>query len=153
MREDSLPTTYKAGEIRSRSMPHAKPFFIAVFFSALTYFGVVAAITSLVVFILHPQRLEVVCFVISLGFSALAWLIAFFKRRSAYCPLCKGTPLINTGAFTHAKAYRLPPLNHGTTATLSIIFTQRFRCMYCGSRYDMLKKPSYLGTTPENMEG
>ena len=56
-------------------------------------------------------------------FSAIMWLIAFFKRRAAYCPLCKGTPLINSGALPHSRARRLFPLNHGVTATLSIIAT------------------------------
>jgi hypothetical protein len=73
----------------------------------------------------------------------LLWIIAFFKRRAAHCPLCKGTPLLNSGARPHAKARRFYPFNHGMTATLSIIATQRFCCMYCGSDFDLLKTPSH----------
>ena len=77
-----------------------------------------------------------------MGFSALMWLVAYFKRRSAHCPLCKGTPLLNTGARTHMRARRLFPFSHGVTATFSILAVQRFRCMYCGSDYDLLKPRS-----------
>ena len=64
------------------------------------------------------------------------------SRRSARCPLCKGTPYLNTGALTHRNATRLFPLNHGTSALLSSLITQRFRCMYCGTRFDLLKRRS-----------
>ena len=64
------------------------------------------------------------------------------RRRSARCPLCKGSPLYDSGAVKHAKAHRMRPLNHGATAVLSILFLNRFRCMYCGTPYDMLKAPS-----------
>lgn len=77
-------------------------------------------------------------------FTIVTWLIASFKRRSALCPLCRGTPLINSGALAHSKAVRFPPLNHGVSAIISIIATQRFCCMYCGSSFDMLKTPSHL---------
>jgi len=74
--------------------------------------------------------------------AGLSWVLCFLKRRSARCPLCKGTPFLDTGALTHRKASRLFPLNHGTSAVLSTLFTQRFRCMYCGTRYDLLKRHS-----------
>ena len=130
-------------------MPHVKPFAVAVTWAAMNYFCIIALITSLVIFCMFPTRAAMQVFVISLLGSSATWLIAFLKRRKAHCPLCKGTPLFNTGAFTHHKAFRLFPFNHGVTAIFSIIFTQRFRCMYCGSRYDMLKKPSYILPGPE----
>ena len=143
MWEKSSSIKYKEGELRSRSMPHVRPFAVAVAWAAINYFCILAAVTSLVIFFIVPTRSAMQVFVISLVASSATWLIAFLKRRKAHCPLCKGTPLFNTGAFTHQKAFRLFPFNHGLTAIFSIIFTQRFRCMYCGSRYDMLKKPSY----------
>jgi hypothetical protein len=76
-------------------------------------------------------------------FSALTWLIAFFKRRGAFCPLCKGTPLINSGARAHIQARRIPPFNYGVSAILSIIANQKFSCMYCGSYFDLLKPPTH----------
>lgn len=130
--------------LRARSLPSARPFRIAVFFSSLHLLGLIVMLTGLVCFILEPSRGASRILLGGMAFSALFWLIAFFKRRSALCPLCKGTPLANSGAHTHIRARRLRPFNHGFTATLSILATQRFRCMYCGSDFDLLKPPTRL---------
>jgi hypothetical protein len=103
------------------------------------YLGIIASITTLVVFFIQPSPLATKVFMICIAFSALSWLIAFCKRRQTHCPLCKGTPLINSGALPHQKAVRWFPLNHGVTATFSIILFQKFRCMFCGTLFDMLK--------------
>ncbi len=136
--------SHRARVPRARSLPSARPFRVAVFFTTIHYLGIVATITALVAFFLEPTQAASRIFIGGMLFSAVTWLIAFFKRRGTYCPLCKGTPLINTGARTHARAQRLLPFNHGVTATLSIIAMQKFRCMYCGSDYDLLKPSSRL---------
>ncbi len=130
--------------LRARSLPSSRPFNVAVFFAALHYLGLITAVTSLVLFFREPSQLAMKVMLCGLMFSIIWWVIAFFKRRAAYCPLCKGTPLINSGALPHSRAWRLFPLNHGVTATLSVIACQRFRCMYCGSDFDLLKTPSHL---------
>jgi len=134
----------KARVPRARSLPSAKPFRVAVVFTSIHYLGLVASVTALVCFFLEPSQAASRILVGGIVFSAITWLIAFFKRRSTFCPLCKGTPLLNTGARTHVRARRLFPLNHGTTATLSIMCCQKFRCMYCGSDYDLLKPRTRL---------
>ena len=108
------------------------------------YFGIISTATAFVCCLMEPSPLASQFVVGGMIFSALSWLIAFFKRRAAHCPLCKGTPLVNSGALTHAKAVRIFPFNHGVTAIFSIIASQKFRCMYCGSDYDLLKPPSHL---------
>lgn len=108
------------------------------------YLGLVTTVTSFVCYLMAPSELASRFIVGGLIFSATSWLLTFFKRRAAHCPLCKGTPLVNSGAHTHTKAVRILPFNHGITAVLSIIATQKFRCMYCGSDYDLLKPPSHL---------
>jgi hypothetical protein len=128
--------------IRSRSVHDRRPFNIAVLLTLLHYLCVVALITSAVIFTLHPVMDSVPPLIASVLASAFSWLMAYLKRRSARCPLCKGSPLLDTGASKHPKAYRLKPLNHGSTAVLGILFLHRFRCMYCGTPYDLLKKPS-----------
>jgi hypothetical protein len=117
---------------------------VAVFFSAMHFLGLIATVTAVVLFFKTPNPIAVKVILGGIGFSLVMWILAFFKRRDAHCPLCKGTPLINSGALPHSKARRLYPLNHGMTATLSIIATQRFCCMYCGSDFDLLKTPSHL---------
>lgn len=135
---------------RARSLPSSKPFNVAVFFSALHYLTLLALITSLVMFIDSPGILDTQLVVGSLIGAGFTWFIAFAKRRCAFCPLCKGTPLINSGARVHSRAKRLYPLNHGVSASISIIANQKFSCMYCGSEFDLLKTPSHLRDKQES---
>lgn len=135
---------------RARSLPSARPFRVAVFFSALQYLGLIVIVTALACFIAGTSRGASRILLGGMAFSAISWFIAFFKRRATHCPLCKGTPLMNSGARTHLRAFRVFPFSHGITATLSILATQRFRCMYCGSDFDLLKPPTrLLHGTPE----
>jgi len=137
-----LEKRYKVGEPHRRSLQHRSTFVFAVIWSSIHYLFLLATVTAFVAFILNPTPLATQVIVACVILSGLTWWIAFFRRRAAHCPLCKGTPLINSGALTHQKAVRLRPLNHGVTAILSIIATQNFRCMYCGSPFDMLKIPT-----------
>ena len=140
-RHAKAPTTAR---VRARSLPSSIPFDIAVFFSKLHFLGLVMVATAIWLFLQEQNPLTVGLMLSGVVFSVITWIIAFFKRRSAQCPLCKGTPLINSGARAHSKARRIFPFNHGVSATLSIIATQRFCCMYCGSDFDLLKIPSHL---------
>lgn len=128
---------------RLRSVPDRQPYIRAVFFSAIHYMGILATATTLALFIMEPSHLATRVMVVCLGFTAVSWLIAYFKRRTTHCPLCKGTPLLDAGAIPHKNAVRYFPLNYGVSATLSIIAAQKFRCMYCGTGFDILKPPSH----------
>lgn len=127
---------------RARSLHDKRPYHVAVFLSVIHYLCVVAFLTCVVILVLNPVEGSVRILVTSLVACIVTWLIAYIKRRSVRCPLCKGSPLCEGGAAKHSKAYRLPPLNHANTAIFGILFLQRFRCMYCGTPYDMLKKSS-----------
>jgi hypothetical protein len=124
---------------RARAVPYARPFKVAVFFSALHFLGLIATFTAMASALVRPNPLAPRVVIAGLVFSGVTWLIAYFKRRSTQCPLCKGTPLINSGALPHARAKRIGPFNHGVSAILTILATHRFRCMYCGSDFDLLK--------------
>jgi hypothetical protein len=139
----------KSRVLRARSLPSSRPFNVAVFFWALHFLALITTLTVLMKLLMAPNP-EILKVTLScIGFCIVMWIIAFFKRRNAYCPLCKGTPLINSGALPHSQAKRFYPLNQGVTATLSIIATQRFCCMYCGSDFDLLKTPSHLRRTKD----
>lgn len=129
--------------LQARSLRSKRQFYVTVSFSALHFLGLILTITALIFFVLKPSPLGRNFILGGIGFSVVTWLIAFFKRRDAHCPLCKGTPLINSGARPHTRAKLIPPFNHGVSATISIITTQTFRCMYCGSDFDLLKPPSH----------
>jgi hypothetical protein len=132
---------------RDRSLPSSRPFNIAAFFSALFFLGLISTIPAMVLFLKQPNPLSLKFMFGGLGITMILWMVAFFKRRAALCPLCRGTPLINSGALPHSSAVRRFPLNHGMTATLSIITSQRFCCMYCGSGFDLLKPSAHLRGT------
>jgi hypothetical protein len=133
---------------RARSVRSARPFRMAVFYWSLAWLGMGLSLTVLAVAIATPDPLMPQLLIGALAFGGLMWLIAFFKRRAACCPLCKGTPLLNSGAMPHQRARRLPPFNHGVSAMLSIMVRQRFHCMYCASEYDLLK-PRMRHSYPE----
>jgi len=126
----------------ARSLPSSRPFYIAAVLSLVHYLSVIMAVASLVYCIKEPSAHASRIFIGAMVFSILTWIIAFFKRRSTLCPLCKGTPLIDAGALPHLRATKCYPFNHGVSATLSIIATQRFRCMYCAADFDLLKPSS-----------
>ncbi len=128
---------------RARSLHTHRPFNVAVFCSVIHYFGLVTTLTTLVFLIINPRELGLILVLVGVVFSLVTWIIAYYRRKLAFCPLCKGTPLLNSGAYPHASARRIYPFNHGVTAVLSIIVIQKFRCMDCGSDFDMLKIPHY----------
>jgi hypothetical protein len=134
---------------RARAVPSTLPFRVAVFYAAVHYLGLIALATALVCVLLRPSLLAAQLVVAGVVFGFVSWLIAYFKRRAVRCPLCKGTPLVNSGALPHVRARRIRPFNHGVSAVLSILVTQRFRCMYCGSDYDLLKPRQRLAQGAE----
>jgi hypothetical protein len=130
-----------------RSMTYSGKFYVAIFWTLLHLFCIVATLSALALFLFNhktnPSPFYLYSFLGGLLLTFITLAISFFKRRAASCPLCRGTPLLNSGALAHKKSYRLPPFNHGFTALLSIVFTQRMSCMYCGTKYDLLKTSSH----------
>jgi len=144
-----VPAAEKSSWARARSLPVRSSFVWSTIWTALFFLGVFALLTCLVLFFSSPGRLTIKFLLGSLAFTIAAWTCSFIKRRETFCPLCRGTPLINSGARAHERAVRIPPLNHGITATVSILASQRFCCMYCGTTYDLLKPRRKRGNAGE----
>jgi hypothetical protein len=125
---------------RRRSLPFAHHFQFAVALSAIHYLCLVTMVTTGIMLILYPDQRASKLLIATTAATIGTWFLALLKRRTTLCPLCKGTPLIESGARLHERAKRLPPFTHGTTSILSVLFLQRFRCMYCGTDYDLLKE-------------
>lgn len=125
--------------VRLRSVPFRSPYVWAAFFSLVNYCGALAILTTLPLFLINPNGHIVRVLIGCVIFFFVSAIVSILKRRQVLCPLCKGTPLMSTRAHTHSKAFRLFPLDHGNSAVLSVLFTQTFRCMYCGARFDLLK--------------
>lgn len=129
-------------EQRARSVPYKRAFVVAVITTLLFYLGIIALTTCVVIFFTAPAELKQgagYTFALIMPAAAFFWVISYFKRRKATCPLCKCTPFLDNLAHKHQKSFRLRPLNYGTTAILNTVFTQRWRCMYCGTPFDLLK--------------
>lgn len=126
---------------KARSLRTRRPILIAVALAAIHYLALATALTAAVLFAIDPSMDTAKVLIATVAFAIATWIAAWFRRKAALCPLCKGTPLLNTGAMPHALAYRFPPFNHGVTAILTTLFSLHFRCMYCGSHYDLLRSP------------
>lgn len=138
---DSIPKS----TLRYRSIPYRAPFYMAVVWTLVHWCSIAATITLFVLFLIHHQSGHGGPYKRPMIFAAattvLTLIISHYKRRAARCPLCIGTPLINTGARTHKRSIKFGPLSESATSVMSIALTQQFRCMYCGTRYDLLKTP------------
>lgn len=135
-------------EQRSRSVPYKKPYVVAVLATLFFYLSLICFLTSAITFLLAPAELKrgaAYTLAAMLPVCAFFWTVAYFKRRKATCPLCKCTPFLDNLAHKHQKSFRVKPLNYGTTAVLNVVFTQRWRCMYCGTPFDLLKSKRDAG--------
>ena len=127
-------------DTRARSVPFKRPFIRAMLGAALFYLLLLGAAVSLYAFLTHrSSQGGILLAALTLG-AGLTWLVSLYLRRKASCPLCKGTPYLDNRAHYHTKAVRIFPFNHGTTNLLRSIVRQRFRCQFCGSPFDLLKK-------------
>jgi hypothetical protein len=133
----------KSRILRERSMPPNRGFRMAALLSLLHYFTLLGAILTGIAVYWMRGRISEMWIGVAVGFVLVTWFIAYLKRRSAICPLCRGMPLVDSQARVNVRAQRFLGFNHGVTAILSILATQTFRCMYCGSKFDLLKRPSY----------
>jgi hypothetical protein len=135
--------TLKKHSHGARSLPFKQAYVATIVVGFLHYMAIIAAAT-LGFIMVRTQNGDVGWWLLlSIAAIGLTWLIGYATRRSAKCPLCKGTPLLDTRASKHQKAVRIRPFNYGTTAMLHLTFSYRFRCMYCGTPFDLLRKPGH----------
>lgn len=138
--------------VRLRSVPYRSPYIWAEIFALFNYCGAVALLTSLPLFFLNPNPSSVRIVVGCVIFYGISGIVSFLKRRHVLCPLCKGTPLVSSRALVHSKATRIFPLDYGTSATLILLFSQTFRCMFCGARFDLMKPRQDLKALKEHRQ-
>lgn len=125
-----------------RSLFHKRAFVSASVLALLQYLSLIAAITLGFILTQARETPVTISFISAIGVFVLSWIIGYFHRSSAKCPLCKGTPLLDSAAVKHKNAFKVRPLNYGTTAQVSLLMSHRFRCMYCGTGFDLLRKSS-----------
>lgn len=120
-------------------MPHRSPFIWAQILAVVNFACGVAVLTSIPILLLYPSQKNIKVLVACMASYMLTAMVSFLKRRKVLCPLCKGTPLVSSQAEIHPRASRIFPLDYGTSTLLTLIASQTFRCMYCASRFDLLK--------------
>ena len=126
-------------EQRARSLPNKRAYWSSISLAILFYIIIACIIAAGIGFGINSNAKNSYI-LIGLAFSAIpVWVIGYLARKKAICPLCKGTLLLDSRASKHQKAFRLFPLNYGTTNIMRAIVTRRMRCHFCGSPYDMLK--------------
>ncbi|MDQ8191183.1 hypothetical protein [Roseibacillus persicicus] len=126
-------------EQRARSLPHKLHYHASLCWAVLFYMLLSFIAAAGVGFALDGNEKNAYL-LIALTFLAIpVWLLGYLSRRKATCPLCKGTPLLDSQASKHVKAFRLFPLNYGNTNIVRAITTRRIRCHFCGTPFDMLK--------------
>lgn len=127
---------------RDRSVPFKKPFVVAVLCTLVFYLALICLLAAAAAFVFsgkgHQHQAALILAALAAA-SVFSWIVAYLMRRRANCPLCKCTPLLDNFALKHQKAQKTWPLNHGHTAVVRLLCTQRWRCMYCGTPFDILK--------------
>lgn len=124
---------------RYRSVPHARKFFIAALLSFFQFIAMFMAACTIAICLITKSLTLQNILIATATMAGILWLASYLKRRKVLCSLCKGTPLLDSGARHHQHARRFFPLNYGTSAVVSVLVCQSFRCMYCGENFDLLK--------------
>ena len=124
---------------KARSLPFPQHFMASLRLSAVTFLFFICTLTSGACLYFVPTPENSYILIALLLATIVSWIIGFFARKRATCPLCKGTPFLDSKARVHQKAIRFFPLNYGTTNLIRATFTRRFRCHFCGSPFDILK--------------
>jgi hypothetical protein len=124
---------------RARAVPGKRPFILAVLASACFYLALVGTTAALFALMVNPGRNSAALLIGFAGFSALLWMISFLMRRRCPCPLCLGTPFVDSSSVRHRKAVRIFPLTYGTSNVIRALVRQHFRCQCCGTPFDLLK--------------
>lgn len=125
---------------RARTLPNKSSYQVSILWTLLLYLILICIVAAGAGVYLNPIPKNTY---LLLGLAASlipVWLFSFFSRKRASCPLCKGTPLLDSQASKHVKAVKIFPLNYGHTNIIRAVVTQRMRCHFCGTPYDLLKK-------------
>ena len=124
---------------RARTLPHKYHYQISLYWAVLFYTLILCIIAAGIGFALDTNQNNAFLLIGLVFAGIVVWPLGYLARRKATCPLCKGTPLLDSQASKHVKAVRILPFNYGTTNILKAIFARRIRCHFCGTPYDMLK--------------
>ena len=103
---------------------------------ALTsYAALPATIYFTILLILEPQGGWQNAAMGSLIAFAASLILGTILSAMTKCSLCHGSPLMGRKCRKHVLANKLPCLTHRASVIFHLIFTGKFRCMYCSTPY------------------
>ncbi len=140
----SGPDHLRNSRQRARSVPYRSVYVYPVLVTALWILASLATVTVGVLTALSPTEERLQIFFSFAFCTFILWLASFFGRKKVFCCLCRGTPLVSSHALPHKSFRKYPMLSSGLSTCFSILLTQRYTCMYCGTPFDLLKKPTRL---------
>ena len=101
----------------------------------ISYLALPGLIFTTVHLLLNPtdgwQKWTLLCFIAFTGSLILGYILSSTVR----CNLCQGSPMLVKKCRKHVLANKLPCLGYRASAILHLLFTGRFRCMYCSTPY------------------
>ena len=62
-----------------------------------------------------------------------------FHGKRVYCSLCRGPVFHSQRSAKHRDATKIPGLGYRSSIVLSLFFTGRYNCMYCGTPFRLKK--------------
>lgn len=78
--------------------------------------------------------------VISLTTLMVSLIVGTILSAMTKCALCHGNPMLGKNCRKHTLANKIPFLTYRASAVLHLLFTGRFRCMFCSTPFRLGKK-------------
>lgn len=108
--------------------------FIALL-ALISYAALPATIYFTILLILEPQGGWHDAATGSLITFAASFVVGTILSAMTKCSLCHGSPLMPKKCRKHVLANKLPCLTYRASAIFHLIFTGKFRCMYCSTPF------------------
>jgi hypothetical protein len=101
----------------------------------ITYAAVPATLYFTARLIIAPDAGWQIWTVGSLVALVVSLVLGILLSATTKCTLCHGTPLMGNKCRKHTLANKLPLLTYRASSIVHLIFTGKFRCMFCSTPY------------------
>jgi hypothetical protein len=94
----------------------------------------------------HSEALQKYKFLWGMHFLGAIFLFVVFRiilmiiGKSTRCPLCHGYPLHEQKSTKSKGATKFPLLSYRTSTVISLLFTGKYNCMYCGTPFRLKQR-------------
>ncbi len=113
---------------------------IVALLALVTYAAVPATIYFTVRHFVHPDQNWQPAALASLIALVVSLVIGTVLSATTKCALCHGSPLMGKNCRKHVLANKIPFLTYRASTLLHVLFTGRFRCMFCSTPFRLGRK-------------